>query len=686
MAGQPLSIEQNGRTVRLELTDDTSIVVGCAPRCDVVAAGPDVGDEHARLSLEDGVVCVRAIAEERPLQVNGETVTRATLATGDELRIGDVTIAAATVRTAATSAGARLRGLEGYLDTVADAVDAAVSAAPLRTEDGRRRFVLDDPSADLDELPELSREARALRRVLEITKRLSRSAGEDACRETVLDAALAVVGGDHAFFVAMNGDGLTVRASRDAGGDAVARAEIRSSDDEVEAVLDGGRAALLGDVDGPDGVVGVCASLGGEFAEALLVECVRERDVHGVVERELLRAIAEQAAIALGAVRLRRELACREADLVEAGARAERLNRRLADLLQRRTLELRETRAELARIDAAEGFSTRYTEIIGRGEKMLALLRQVDRVARTTVPVLFEGESGTGKELMARALHGSSDRSGERFVAENCAALPDSLLENELFGHVRGAFTGAETDAMGLFERADGGTLFLDEVGDMSPSLQTRLLRVLQEGEVRRVGADSVTKVDVRVVTATNRNLLEMVREGSFREDLYYRLAVVKMRVPALRERREDVPALVAHFLRLFSETGLPLQATDDALDALFRHDWPGNIRELQNEIRRAGALSRGIIDLDILSDEVRVSRPGVPEIIQDPMAHLEGRDLRSLVEELEVQVVRAVLDREGWNITRAARALGLSRLGLRKKVQRYGLSRPENRQAAASP
>jgi len=672
-----LLIETAGTPSRHDLRDDECLVVGSASHCDVVVLADGVGFEHATVALEDGEVRVTSLVEGTAVVVNGVEVETAVLAPGDELRIGDVTIVLATA-SRPDSTGSRLSGLEGYLDSVAAAVDAAAGAAPLRAEGGRRRIVLDDLDVDLDELPELSREARALRRVLEITKRLARAKSEAACREAVLDAALAVVGGDHAFFVAQNGRGLCVRASRDSAGESVTKDEIRTPEAEIEAVLLGGRAALLGDADGPDAVIGVCARLGDDFDEALLVEWERERGLHGAVECDLLRAIAEQAAIALRGVRVRDELSDRQADLVEAGERAERLNRRLSDLLQRRTLELRETRAELARVDAAEGFSTRYTEIVGRGAKMLVVLRQVDRVGRTTVPVLFEGESGTGKELMARALHVSSDRAGERFVAENCAALPDTLLENELFGHVRGAFTGAETDAMGLFERADGGTLFLDEVGDMSPSLQTRLLRVLQEGEVRRVGGGSVTKVDVRIVTATNRNLLDMVREGAFREDLYYRLAVVKIRVPPLRERREDIPALVAHFLRLFSDTGLPLQATDDALDLLFRHDWPGNIRELQNEIRRAGALSRGIIDIDVLSHEVRESRPGVPEIIKDPMAHLEGRDLRALVEELEIQVVRAVLDRERGNITRTAKSLGLSRLGLRKKMQRYGLSRPD--------
>jgi len=548
-----LLIDAAGKeSVRRTLEDDECLVVGGASHCDVIASGPDVADQHATLRLEGGDVHVVALSEGQPLVVNGETVTAAVLSTGDELCIGDVTISLGAAGPT-EAPGSRLRGLEGYVDSVAAAVDAAAGAAPLRAEDGRRRIVLDDLDIDLDELPELSREARALRRVLEITKRLARADSESSCREAVLDAALAVVGGDRAYFVAVDGSALdgdaatdgvesadvsrgetrahretragdgpdcrrvNVRASRDAAGDAVPQGELRASIDEIEDVLVRGRPMLLGAGDGPAAVIGVCAKLGSHFDEVLLVECAFDRGLHGVVERDLLRAIAEQAAIALGAVRLRGELSAREADLVEAGARAERLNRRLADLLQRRTLELRETRAELARIDAAEGFSTRFTEIVGRGAKMLAVLRQVDRVARTTVPVLFEGESGTGKELMARALHTSSDRADDPFVAENCAALPDTLLENELFGHARGAFTGADTDAMGLFERADGGTLFLDEVGDMSPSLQTRLLRVVQEGEVRRVGASTVTRVDVRIVTATNRNLLEMVRAGSFR-------------------------------------------------------------------------------------------------------------------------------------------------------------------------
>ncbi len=568
------------------------------------------------------------------------------------------------------SKSSRLAGLRGFVDRAQDTEDS-----PLRSEDGRRRLVLDDLDDGPSELPDLGREARALRRVLATSRRLARAADEDELMADLLDAALLLLGGDRAALVRVDGETVAVERARDASGDATASvngglplAHARtagtagrpsSGEEEVEGGAE--RSVVAAPAPAPlDGV--------------LVVDAPPDPGIFGPLEGDLLRTLAEQGALALARVRLTRHAERQTRDLAEADARAARLNRRLADLLERRTSELRETRERLARIDATEGFADRYSEIVGRGPAMLALLRQVDRIAATTVPVLFEGESGSGKEVIAQAVQGAGDRAGEPFVTENCGALPESLLENELFGHERGAFTGAETTTAGLFERADGGTLFLDEVGEMSPKLQTRLLRVLQEGEVRRVGGDTVRKVDVRLLTATNRDLRKMVREGTFREDLFYRLAVVTIRVPSLRERREDIPALVGHFAERFSESGLPLRVTDDALDALVRYDWPGNVRQLQNELRRSAALSRGEIDVDSLSNEVRECRPEIDDVVSDPIRYLDGRDLRSLVEEVEKRVLRAVLGRENGNITHAARSLGLSRLGLRKKLRRYGL------------
>jgi two-component system, NtrC family, response regulator AtoC len=235
-----------------------------------------------------------------------------------------------------------------------------------------------------------------------------------------------------------------------------------------------------------------------------------------------------------------------------------------------------------------------FSQIIGHGPRMQAVFRMIERVADTESTVLILGESGTGKELVAKALHFNSRRQLHPFVPVNCSALPEALLESELFGHRRGAFTGAIADKKGLFHEADGGTIFLDEIGTMSSVLQSRLLRVLQEREVRRVGDNTPAHINVRVIAATNENLRKRVEEGSFREDLYYRLNVIPIELPPLRDRHDDIPLLVAHFLkeRLHSPTGKPFHITRQAMHALCAHDWPGNVRELENTVERACALA----------------------------------------------------------------------------------------------
>jgi DNA-binding NtrC family response regulator len=235
-----------------------------------------------------------------------------------------------------------------------------------------------------------------------------------------------------------------------------------------------------------------------------------------------------------------------------------------------------------------------FSQIVGHAPRMQEVFRMIERVADTDSTVLLLGESGTGKELVAKALHFNSRRQFHAFIPVNCSALPEALLESELFGHRRGAFTGAITDKKGLFQEADGGTIFLDEIGTMSPVLQSRLLRVLQEREVRRVGDTTSVQVNVRVVAATNENLQNRVKEGSFREDLFYRLNVIPLELPALRDRREDIPLLVTHFLRsrVHRLTGHPFQLTRQAMEALAANDWPGNVRELENAVERACTLA----------------------------------------------------------------------------------------------
>ncbi len=338
---------------------------------------------------------------------------------------------------------------------------------------------------------------------------------------------------------------------------------------------------------------------------------------------------------------------------------------RKAEERLRLSRENRRLRSELAK-----GF--RIENFIGSSPALQEMLRQVRRVAPTKTTVLLTGESGTGKELVARALHELSPRAAMPFVAVNCGAIPAELLESELFGHVRGAFTDASRDKKGLAAEADGGTLFLDEIGELPLALQVKLLRFLEDEQVRRVGDTRSERVDVRVVAATARDLARAVKEGQFREDLFYRLNVVNVRLPALRERPDDVPALVEHFLakyrRLRPEEPLT-GVSPQALDVLRAHRWPGNVRELEHAVERAVVLADGpLVQEDDLPDEVRAAPA--------PAALEPGRDLsvKRAFRSLEEQFIRAALDRTGGNRTRAAELLDLSYRALLYKIKEYGI------------
>lgn len=319
---------------------------------------------------------------------------------------------------------------------------------------------------------------------------------------------------------------------------------------------------------------------------------------------------------------------------------------------------------------------------------MADVCEKLAQIAHYDIPVLLMGESGTGKELAARALHARSLRWNKPIVVENCAALPDELLESELFGHVRGAFTGALNDHQGMFARAHGGTIFLDEIGEISPAFQVKLLRVLQEGEIRKLGGQETERVDVRVIAATNRNLEEDVKAGRFREDLFYRLTTVTMALPALRERTMDIPVLANAFLKQCeADFGKPLagfsQATMAALEA---YDWPGNVRELHNEIKHMVVMAKAgtTIGPEALSPRL-ASRLAPQAALETPEPHSAGvahsllsadeGSLKERIEALEARILCETLNRHRWNKSRAARELGLSRVGLRAKLDRYGIA-----------
>ena len=314
------------------------------------------------------------------------------------------------------------------------------------------------------------------------------------------------------------------------------------------------------------------------------------------------------------------------------------------------------------------------------GSPLDAVCEMAARVARYDLSVMILGESGTGKELLARALHYASPRQAGPFVLENCAAIPDTLLESELFGHKRGAFTGAYEDHIGLFQRAHGGTVFLDEIGETSPAFQVKLLRVLQEGELRPVGSTRAIPVDVRVVAATHRKLEDDVHAGRFRQDLYYRLATVTLAMPPLRERVGDITPIAERLLHdVGAELGRPgLRYSDDARACLLGYPWPGNIRELRNEIARAVALCDDpVLPASALSLRVLQGQTGLSTAPRQATVLPPSGTLQERLDAVEAMVLREVLLRQRWNKTRAAAELGLSRVGLRAKLQRFGLEDP---------
>jgi len=375
-------------------------------------------------------------------------------------------------------------------------------------------------------------------------------------------------------------------------------------------------------------------------------------------DRALLDEFRDLAAIAIGNARLFQENEAQRKRLQE-------LNVRLEREVAEQNAEMQTYRGRLRALKPRSSYKHEYAGIIGDSPAIREVFSLLDRIIPTTFPVLIFGESGTGKELVARAIHVYGPRKTKPFLSENCAAVPESLFESELFGHVRGAFTGADRTRDGLFQRAHGGTLFLDEIGELSPAMQTKLLRALQEGEVRKVGSTQVDRVDVRILAATNRDLRKAVDEGAFREDLFYRLHVVAVRLPPLRERREDIEPLLDHFLgEACAEAGVqPRKFSAAALKMLTGHTWPGNIRELQNEVKRLVALSDDVIGPELLDHLRHAASAAKPS-----SGGLGGQALR----DIERQAIIETLQLTGGNKAEAAKRLGISRRALYDKISKY--------------
>ncbi|MCC6746572.1 MAG: sigma 54-interacting transcriptional regulator [Deltaproteobacteria bacterium] len=514
-----------------------------------------------------------------------------------------------------------------------------------------------------------------LRRLLAINKRLNSELRLPNLLEMIVDTVIELTDAERGFLVLVEADGsFAVRVARNidrrslegeelALSRSIAEQAVRRGDPvvTVDAAGDGRFQAALSVSDlRLRSVMAVPLPVKGRTVGALYVDHRLRRGVFGEAEVELVQDFADQAAIAIENARLVEENERRRAEI-------ETLNQQLSSTVEHQSAELEQAREELRSNRQALALRHDYGDIVGRTPRMLDLFRLLDRVTDTDLPVVIFGESGTGKELVARAIHYNGRRSARPFVGENCGAIPETLLESVLFGHVRGAFTGADRDRRGLFEVASGGTLFLDEVSEMSPGMQTKLLRVLQDGEVRRVGGERSQRTDVRVIAAANRDLGQLVAQGRFREDLFYRLSVVRIEIPPLRERREDIPTLVEHFLAKHGGTGRRVSRV--AMTKLQGYGWPGNVRELENEIMRAVALGGPDVEVADLSPHVG---DALSRVVRDP------RDLsmRPRVEQMERELIQEALVRTSGNHTQAARALGLSRFGLLKKLRRYNLEK----------
>ncbi|MBN2383624.1 sigma-54-dependent Fis family transcriptional regulator [bacterium] len=400
----------------------------------------------------------------------------------------------------------------------------------------------------------------------------------------------------------------------------------------------------------------------GSIIGVLYVDSKKNKNEFVEADLTFFQALGHQMGIILEVARLFEENR-------ENQVKIEALNEQLQEKLQTQEVHLLDVEKELALSHSQLQRRYRYDNLVGSSPKMMHLFSLLDRIAPYDYPVLIEGESGTGKELVARAIHFNSLRKDCRFVSENCGAIPDTLFEAELFGHTKGAFTGALHDKKGLVQQAEGGTLFLDEIANMSDALQKGILRVIHEKEVRPVGAKHTEKVNIRLICSSNQPLNELVRDNKFREDLFYRLNVIRIQLPPLRDRKEDIPLLVDHFLKKVAQEtgGGPKRVHPDALTFLCDYDWPGNVRELENEIRRLYIFSDDVITTDMISAEIGLKKTGLAY-------HSDHAHSPLSIQEHERELIRAALEKTQGSKAKAARLLGISRTNLYQKMKKYDL------------
>jgi len=687
-----LTVVEEGIRSDLDLSGPV-ITIGRALDNDIRLANTRVSRHHSRIEAKGDQAWVIDLGSANGTQVNGERVTRKLLVSGDEIELGGT-------RISIDSQGGS-RGVPVEVprvrrpDSEAEAADDELVAHETIRATGAAAL----PEVGMKTLSgEARRERENLRVFANITRELARETELLPLLRQIVDSAVSLVGGERGFL-------LLSDRRREAGNAEKVDVEkmtvsVARSFDHSDIVVPRSRLSMgiAGQVvESGSAILSLDAAQDERFDDMASVEDLRlrsvmclpigfEERVEGVLyvdnrlqfgafseeDLELVELFAAQASIAIRNAHFVAELREHNHRLDMSRRQIERLNEQLGRKVKDRDSELAVVRAELGR----ERGRYDYTSIVGASDAMRKIFQQLDRIIESELPVLIEGESGTGKELIARAIHFNGSRAKKPFVTENCAALPDTLLESELFGHVRGAFTGAYKSKKGLLEQADGGTLFLDEIGDMSPEMQKKLLRVLQEGEFRVLGSDRRVKVDVRILAASHRNLEDLVRKGEFREDLYYRVAVLTLRLPGLRERRDDIPILAEHLLaRAAREAGREVPTlAHEVMAAMTAHDWPGNVRELENEMRRIIVLAQGSVELAHLSSSVREGRSADTRQSLGGAAVVESGDIRTAVADLERRSIEAALAQASGNKSKAAATLGISRFALQRKLEKYGL------------
>jgi transcriptional regulator with GAF, ATPase, and Fis domain len=589
---------------------------------------------------------------------------------------------------ASEARGHAVQGVEAFLAGLPDGARRTwqrrgrVRAALELSQQGGGPRAAAGPAAEGAADPAAARRADALERLLEINRALNSTLELGRLLQTLVDTAVDLVGAERGF-VLLSEEGRTeIEIARGEGGTELAGEDRAFSRMVARRVAREGEPLLSRDARS-DERLSESASIHalsirsilaqplrsrGKVAGALVLDSRRASSLFDQEDQSLVERLADQAGIAVTNARMVDELRAQSEEI-------RRLNEKLTEQVEEQRVEILEKQSNLE-------VRYRYDCMVGASGPMQRVYRAIDKILPTDIPVLVTGESGTGKDLVARVLHYNGQRSRQRFVTLNCAALTETLLESELFGHRKGSFSGADRDRKGLFEQAAGGTIFLDEIGEMPLQLQPKLLRALQFGEIRRVGDDTPRQVDVRVIAATNQDVSAMVASGRFREDLFYRLDVARVHMAPLRERMEDIGLLVNHFLEAQAEKGGVPQKTIEppALRLFLRYDWPGNVRELENEVTKLAAFTQSdvITEVDVLENAVfleraRQQRPGMAAAAGEPAPPANGSSSVSTLEQTELDQIRQALRAAGGNRTKAAEMLGIDRSTLYRKIKRLG-------------